>query len=204
MKIDFTKNNGLVPAIIQDINTGKVLMLAYMDEAALKKTREEGRVTFFSRSKKRLWTKGEISGNFLTCVEILTDCDSDTLLIKAIPSGPVCHKGWDTCFAEKNLDSANFLFELEKIIIDRKHNPKPDSYTSRLFEQGLNRIAQKVGEEGVEVLIAAMDKNGEQIKNEVADLLYHLLVLLVLKKISLEQIMQILINRHRGNGEERF
>lgn len=197
MKIDFSKNKGLVPAIIQDSNTGKVLMLAYMDEAALKKTQEEGRVTFYSRSKNRLWTKGERSGNYLSSLEIITDCDGDTLLIKAIPSGPVCHTGTDTCFAEKNRDSSNFLFELEKIINDRKLNPKPDSYTCSLFEQGLNRLVQKVGEEATEVIIAALDQKVDHLREEIADLLYHLLVLMASKKISLDQIMTVLIDRHK-------
>jgi len=196
MKINFDKNNGLVPVIIQDSNTGKVLMLAYMDKAALKKTREAGRVTFYSRSRKRLWTKGESSGNYLSCVEILPDCDGDTLLIKAIPSGPVCHKGNDTCFDEKNEASPDFLYQLEKIIADRRINPKPTSYTSRLFKQGLNRIAQKVGEEATEVIIAAVDKDSENIKSEIADLLYHLLVLMACKKIDLTQISDVLEKRH--------
>jgi phosphoribosyl-ATP pyrophosphohydrolase/phosphoribosyl-AMP cyclohydrolase len=196
MKVNFEKNNGLIPAIIQDNNTGKVLMLAYMDEAALKKTQEEGRVTFYSRSRNRLWTKGEISGNYLTCTEILPDCDGDTLLIKAIPSGPVCHKGNETCFNEKNRSSVNFLYELEKIITDRQTNPKPSSYTCRLFQQGINRIAQKVGEETTEVIIAALDTNSENINSEIADLLYHLLVLMVYKKIDLAQISDLLEKRH--------
>jgi phosphoribosyl-ATP pyrophosphohydrolase/phosphoribosyl-AMP cyclohydrolase len=197
MKIDFDKNNGLVPAVIQDSRTGKVLMLGYMDEAALKKTQTEGQVTFYSRSKKRLWTKGETSGNYLTAVEILTDCDGDTLLIKAIPSGPVCHRGWDTCLQEKNTE-ANFLFQLESVIEDRKAHPQETSYTSSLFAAGLERIAQKVGEEACEVVIAALSSQKEDsLKNEVADLLYHLLVLLSAKNVSVNQIMETLAGRHK-------
>jgi phosphoribosyl-ATP pyrophosphohydrolase/phosphoribosyl-AMP cyclohydrolase len=197
MKLNFQKGDGLIPAIIQDDNTGKVLMLAYMDQAALKKTRQERRVTFYSRSKKRLWTKGEVSGNYLTCKKILTDCDGDTLLIKAIPSGPVCHKGTDTCFKEKN-SALNFLTELESIIADRKKNPRENSYTSRLFKEGINRIAQKVGEEATEVIIAAMEsRKNRQLKDEVADLVYHLLVLLRVKGITLSQVIQILSSRHK-------
>ncbi len=195
MKLDFKKGNGLIPAIIQDEQTGRVLMLAYMDEAALKKTREKGQVTFYSRSKKRLWTKGEVSGNYLTCKKILTDCDSDTLLIKVDPAGPVCHKGSDTCFNEKN-SNGNFLDELEKIIADRKINPQKTSYTSRLFSAGLNRIVQKVGEEATEVIIAALDKKRDRLENEIADLLYHLLVLMTCKKVTIAQVVNVLKKRH--------
>ena len=195
MKLDFKKGNGLIPAIIQDDRTGRVLMLAYMDKAALKRTREKGQVTFYSRSKKRLWTKGEVSGNYLTCKKILTDCDGDTLLIKAVPRGPVCHKGTDTCFKEMN-SSTDFLAELENIIADRKINPQKTSYTSRLFSAGLNRIAQKVGEEATEVIIAAMEKKGDRLENEIADLLYHLLVLMALKKVTLVQVVKVLEKRH--------
>jgi len=195
MKLDFKKGNGLIPAIIQDDQTGRVLMLAYMDKAALKRTREKGQVTFYSRSKKRLWTKGEVSGNYLTCKKILTDCDGDTLLIKAVPRGPVCHQGTDTCFKEIN-SGTNFLAELENIIADRKINPQKTSYTSRLFSAGLNRIAQKVGEEATEVIIAAMDKEGDHLENEIADLLYHLLVLMALKKVALVQVVKVLEKRH--------
>jgi phosphoribosyl-ATP pyrophosphohydrolase/phosphoribosyl-AMP cyclohydrolase len=195
MKLDFKKGNGLIPAVIQDERTGKVLMLAYMDQAALKKTREKGQVTFFSRSKKRLWTKGEVSGNYLACQKILTDCDGDTLLIKAVPAGPVCHKGTDTCFNEKN-SSTDFLVELENIIADRKINPQKKSYTSSLFSEGLNRIAQKVGEETTEVIIAALDKKKERLENEIADLLYHLLVLMASRKVTLAQVVNVLEKRH--------
>ena len=195
MKLDFKKGNGLIPAIIQDDRTGRVLMLAYMDKAALKRTREKGQVTFYSRSKKRLWTKGEVSGNYLTCKKILTDCDGDTLLIKAVPRGPVCHKGNDTCFKEMN-SSTDFLAELENIIADRKINPQKTSYTSRLFSAGLERIAQKVGEEATEVIIAAMEKKGDRLENEIADLLYHLLVLMALKKVTLVQVVKVLEKRH--------
>jgi phosphoribosyl-ATP pyrophosphohydrolase/phosphoribosyl-AMP cyclohydrolase len=195
MKLDFKKGNGLLPAIIQDEQTGRVLMLGYMDQAALKKTRAKGRITFYSRSKKRLWTKGEVSGNFLACKKILTDCDGDTLLIKAIPSGPVCHKGTDTCFKEKN-QNINFLAELESIIADRKINPRATSYTSSLFAEGLNRIAQKVGEEATEAIIAALNKKQDRLENEIADLLYHLLVLMAFKKVTLARVVTVLEKRH--------
>jgi phosphoribosyl-AMP cyclohydrolase / phosphoribosyl-ATP pyrophosphohydrolase len=196
MKLNFDKGNGLIPAVVQDDRTGKVLMVGYMDKAALKMTRKDGRVTFYSRSKQRLWIKGETSGNYLSCREILPDCDGDTLLIKAVPSGPACHKGWDTCFKEKNENMPNFLFELEKIIKDRQQHPQTGSYTTNLFEQGLSRIAQKVGEEAVETVLAAVSRQNEQLKEEVSDLLYHLLVLLAARKISLEQILVTLTGRH--------
>ncbi|MFN3839686.1 MAG: bifunctional phosphoribosyl-AMP cyclohydrolase/phosphoribosyl-ATP diphosphatase HisIE [Cyclobacteriaceae bacterium] len=195
MKPDFSKNNGLIPCIIQDYNTKQVLMLGYMNEEAWLKTRAEKRVTFFSRSKSRLWTKGETSGNFLELVDIKTDCDHDTLLIKAKPSGPVCHTGSDTCFYEKN-DSWT-LQSLEKIIQDRKANPKSGSYTTSLFQSGINKIAQKVGEEAVELVIEAKDTNDERFLNEAADLLYHLLVLLTARNKTLEDVEQVLKERHR-------
>ena len=177
MKVDFSKyTDGLVPAIIQDDITGKVLMLGFMNEAALAKTQELNKVTFFSRSKNRLWTKGEESGNFLLLKSISSDCDEDSLLIKVEPVGPVCHTGADTCWSEKN-STANFLFELEKIIVDRKNNPSEKSYTSSLFEKGINKIAQKVGEEAVELVIEAKDNDADLFKNEAADLLFHYLIL---------------------------
>ncbi|MFH2024931.1 MAG: bifunctional phosphoribosyl-AMP cyclohydrolase/phosphoribosyl-ATP diphosphatase HisIE, partial [bacterium] len=175
MKIDFDR--GLIPAIVQDDQTGKVLMLGYMNRIAYEKTLETGKVTFFSRSRQQLWTKGETSGNFLLSKEILIDCDGDTLLVKANPAGPICHTGADTCFKEINRDSRVFLFVLEKIIADRKANPKPGSYTNKLFDAGINRIAQKIGEEATEVVIDAVSDNVPGMKKEVADLLYHLLVL---------------------------
>jgi phosphoribosyl-ATP pyrophosphohydrolase/phosphoribosyl-AMP cyclohydrolase len=197
MKVDFSKySDGLVPAIIQDDATSKVLMLGFMNEAALAKTQESNKVTFFSRSKNRLWTKGEESGNFLLLKSISADCDDDSLLIKVDPVGPVCHTGADTCWSEKNINS-NFLFELEKIIVDRKNNPSEKSYTSSLFEKGINKIAQKVGEEAVELVIEAKDNDANLFKNEAADLLFHYLILLQAKGHSLGEIQDILISRHQ-------
>jgi len=197
MKVDFSKySDGLVPAIIQDDATSKVLMLGFMNEAALDKTQELNKVTFFSRSKNRLWTKGEESGNFLLLKSISADCDDDSLLIKVDPVGPVCHTGADTCWSEKNINS-NFLFELEKIIVDRKNNPSEKSYTSSLFEKGINKIAQKVGEEAVELVIEAKDNDANLFKNEAADLLFHYLILLQAKGHSLGEIQDILISRHQ-------
>lgn len=197
MNIDFTKNNGLLPAIIQDEKTGKVLMLGYMNRESYEKTRATGRVTFFSRSRQALWTKGETSGNFLEVKEILSDCDGDTLLIKVKPTGPTCHTGADTCFNEKNIAEKPFIFELEDIIRDRRNNPKPGSYTNKLFDAGDERIAQKVGEEATEVVIDAVTGNEMRLPEEVADLLYHLLVLLVAKDVALDDIMNVLEKRHR-------
>lgn len=194
--IDFTKYaDGLVPAIIQDDVTGKVLMLGFMNEAALNKTQELQKVTFFSRSKNRLWTKGEESGNFLLLKEIKVDCDNDTLLIKVNPVGPVCHTGSDTCWNEKN-EPGSFLQVLEQIITDRKNNPSDKSYTSSLFKKGINKIAQKVGEEAVEVVIEAMDNNDDLFKDEAADLLFHYLILLQAKGYKLNDVIDILKDRH--------
>ena len=195
--LNFDKQNGLIPAIVQDATTHTVLMLGYMNAEALEKTEREGVVTFFSRSKSRLWTKGETSGNFLRVVEILADCDKDTLLIKAHPEGPTCHTGADTCFDEKNsATETSFLHELESIILDRKANPSPDSYTSKLLARGMNKVAQKVGEEAVELVIEAKDSNDDLFKGEAADLLFHFTVLLAAKGISLESIMDVLRERH--------
>ncbi|HEX8249119.1 MAG TPA: bifunctional phosphoribosyl-AMP cyclohydrolase/phosphoribosyl-ATP diphosphatase HisIE [Pyrinomonadaceae bacterium] len=197
MKIDFEKYaDRLVPAIVQDAETGKVLMLGFMNAESLLRTQETGQATFFSRSRQKLWTKGETSGNFLEVKEITLDCDADTLLIKAKPGGAVCHTGAETCFGEKN-ENEDFLFELEKIILDRKTNPAADSYTTKLFRQGLNKIAQKVGEEAVELVIEAKDDDRALFKNEAADLLYHLLILLAAKEVSLNEIMQTLKKRKR-------
>ena len=171
-------------------------MLGYMNEEALTKTEEIGKVTFFSRSKNRLWTKGETSMNYLMVKDIIEDCDCDTLLIKAEPQGPTCHTGADTCFNELNTQQNDFLFQLEKIISDRKKNPSEKSYTASLFEAGINKIAQKVGEEATEVVIDAMDNNRERLKEETADLLYHLLVLLAEKGISLTEVSELLEKRH--------
>lgn len=195
-QINFQKcADGLVPAIVQDSATLKVLMLGYMNQEALDKTLQEGKVTFFSRSKQRLWTKGEESGNFLTLQEIRVDCDSDTLLIKAIPAGVVCHTGADTCWEEENV-SNDFLRKLESIITDRRNNPSDNSYTSKLFEKGINKIAQKVGEEAVEVVIEAKDDNEELFLNESADLLFHYLVLLNAKGYQLSDVLAVLKKRH--------
>lgn len=196
MNIDFAKGDGLVPAIIQDANTNKVLMLGYMNEAALEKTRAEGRVTFYSRSKNRLWTKGETSGNFLNLVDIKVDCDQDTLLVSVHPVGPACHTGNDTCFNETNR-SDNFLTQLESVIQDRKDNPSDKSYTTSLFQKGINKIAQKVGEEAVELVIEAKDDDKDLFLNEAADLTYHLLVLLVEKGYQWEEVLEILRKRHK-------
>jgi phosphoribosyl-AMP cyclohydrolase / phosphoribosyl-ATP pyrophosphohydrolase len=194
--IDFTKYaDGLVPAIIQDDATNKVLMLGFMNAAALAKTQELQKVTFFSRSKNRLWTKGEESGNYLLLKDIKADCDNDTLLIKATPQGPTCHTGADTCWNEKN-ESDNFLLELEKIIVDRKNNPSEKSYTSSLFEKGINKIAQKVGEEAVELVIEAKDNNKDLFLGEAADLLFHYMILLQAKDFSLQHIIEELKQRH--------
>jgi phosphoribosyl-ATP pyrophosphohydrolase/phosphoribosyl-AMP cyclohydrolase len=195
MNLDFSKySDGLVPTIVQDVNTNKVLMLGFMNEQALNKTKETKQVTFFSRSKGRLWTKGEESGNFLNVIEILKDCDNDTLLIKANPQGPVCHTGADTCFNEKNTGE-NFLFELEDIIKDRIKNPVEGSYTNLLIKKGLNKIAQKVGEEAVELVIEAKDNNKELFLNEAADLMYHYLLLINAKGYQLNEVIQILRSR---------
>ncbi len=197
MKIDFTKDkNGLVPAIIQDARTRNILMLGYMNAEAYAKTVSEKRVTFFSRSKDRLWVKGETSGNFLYVRDILVDCDADTILIKADPVGPVCHTGNETCFNEENR-AADFLFELEAIIKDRQENPSEASYTSSLLAKGTDKIAQKVGEEAVEVVIEAKNENVDAFKNEMSDLLYHLLVLLAHKNVDLSQVLAILEKRHQ-------
>ena len=197
MKIDFEKSSdGLVPAIIQDAKTQKVLMLGYMNRESFNKTNASGKVTFFSRSRQTLWTKGETSGNFLDVKEISIDCDGDTILIKANPTGAVCHTGADTCFGEKNA-AENFLLELEKVIQARKANPNENSYTSKLFQSGLNKIAQKVGEEAVELIIEAKDDNSELFKAEAADLLYHFLILLSAKNLELGDIIETLKQRRR-------
>ena len=193
-KIDFKKGNGLVPVVIQDNNTLQVLMLGYMNEEALLKTRDEKKVTFFSRSKNRLWTKGETSGNYLYVVDILIDCDSDSILIKANPAGPVCHTGSTSCFGEES--AKGFIYELENIINERINNDSQESYTNKLYKKGINKVAQKVGEEAVELVIEAKDDNIDLFKNEAADLLYHLLILLKMKDVDLQSIEEILQNRH--------
>ena len=205
MKIDFEKYaDGLVPAIVQDFETDKVLMLGFMNAEAFELTENTEKVTFFSRSRHKLWTKGETSGNFLDVKEILIDCDKDTILIKANPAGVICHTGADTCFEEENFpakaqngDESSFLFELEKVIQSRKENPSENSYTSKLFAKGINKIAQKVGEEAVELIIEAKDDNAELFKSEASDLLYHFLVLLAEKNISLADVLETLKQRKR-------
>ncbi|MGE0773224.1 MAG: bifunctional phosphoribosyl-AMP cyclohydrolase/phosphoribosyl-ATP diphosphatase HisIE [Cyclobacteriaceae bacterium] len=181
--------------MVQDAHTKTVLMLGFMNPDALIKTLNEKRVTFYSRTKRRLWTKGETSGNFLTVIDIIPDCDHDSLLVKAVPSGPVCHTGSDTCFNEANKGAS--LEFLERLISDRKANPKPGSYTTGLFEAGINKIAQKVGEEAVELVIESKDQNNAKFLNEAADLLYHYLVLLSAKNHSLTEVVDILRSRHR-------
>ena len=197
MEIDFNKGNGLVPAVIQDWSTNKVLMLGYMNEESLKKTKSEGNVTFFSRSKERLWTKGETSGNFLVLKEIIPDCDNDTLLIKVEPLGPTCHKGDDTCFKESNNANALFLDYLQDIIEGRRKSTAAKSYTKLLFDKGINKIAQKVGEEAVELVIEAKDSDEDLFKNEAADLIFHLLVLLEAKNVKLGDVVDVLRERHK-------
>lgn len=197
--IDFSKSPGnLVPVIVQDDVTGKVLMLGYMNSQALQQTIATKLVTFYSRSKQRIWVKGETSKNFLHLTEIKADCDNDTLLVKANPGGPVCHTGADTCFNEANT-SDNFLALLEEIISDRKQNPDTKSYTSSLFEKGINSIAQKVGEEAIEIIIESKDDNEKLFLNEAADLLFHYLILLQAKEKRLNDVVEILKGRHKKN-----
>jgi phosphoribosyl-AMP cyclohydrolase / phosphoribosyl-ATP pyrophosphohydrolase len=196
MKIDFKKyQDGLAPAVIQDFKTHRVLMLGFMNDEALKKTMAEGKVTFFSRSKKRLWTKGEESGHFLMVKEVLSDCDDDTLLVKAEPLGPTCHTGADTCWSERN-HSEDFLFYLEDIIRLRKTSEDSKSYVRQLFQKGINKIAQKVGEEAVELVIESKDNNKELFLGEAADLLFHYLVLLNAKDYNLQDVINVLKERH--------
>ena len=202
MQLDFNKQGGLtqaglIPAIIQDAKSDKVLMLGYMNQEALEKTEKEGIVTFFSRSKQRLWTKGETSNNFLHVVDIKVDCDEDTLLIKVNPDGPTCHTGADTCWNETNEPGqAGWLNHLKAVIRDRKNNPSEKSYTASLFEKGMNKIAQKVGEEAVELVIEAMDSNDNLFKDEAADLLFHYLILLEQRGIDFDEIIDVLRERH--------
>ncbi|MBV9987818.1 MAG: bifunctional phosphoribosyl-AMP cyclohydrolase/phosphoribosyl-ATP diphosphatase HisIE [Chitinophagaceae bacterium] len=196
MKLDYTKYaDGLIPAIVQDYDTQKVLMLGFMNEEAVKQTEQTGKVTFYSRSKKRLWTKGEESGHFLELKSMAEDCDKDTLLIKAHPAGPVCHTGADTCWSERN-HSDNFLVYLEEIIRLRKQASPDDSYVARLFSKGINKIAQKVGEEAVELVIEAKDNNEGLFLDEAADLLFHYLLLLNAKGHNLQSVIGVLQKRH--------
>lgn len=195
MNINFNKGEGLVPVIIQDDRTLQVLMLGYMNEEAFEKTKNEGIVTFFSRSKNRLWTKGEESGNFLTVKSIEMDCDNDTVLIKTVPKNVVCHTGSFSCFGDKN--AKGFSYELEEKINQRIDEKVEDSYTYSLFQRGINKVAQKVGEEAVELVIEAKDNNDDLFKNEAADLLYHYLILLKAKNMNLENIEEVLMNRNK-------
>ena len=199
--MDFDKLDGLIPSIIQDASTSRVLMLGFMNAEALERTRKDGKVTFFSRTKQRLWTKGEESGNFLHVVDILEDCDQDTLLIKANPAGPVCHTGSDTCFNELNdtgqdQEGIGFISVLQQLIHARKAELPEGSYTSALFKAGINKIAQKVGEEAVELVIESKDNRDELFLNEAADLMYHLLVLLAAKGKDIKDVVDVLEHRH--------
>lgn len=199
MNIDYDKYaDGLVPAIVQDEQTNKVLMLGFMNAEALQKTQELGKVTFWSRSKNRLWTKGEESGNFLLLKDIKVDCDNDTLLIKANPVGPVCHTGADTCWDEKNESGLSFLNTLEGVITERKEKAPENSYVSFLFHKGINRIAQKVGEEAIETVIEAKDNDDERFLSESADLLFHYLILLQAKGYQLKDVLSVLEERHKS------
>lgn len=195
MNIDFSKGNGLVPVVIQDNNTLQVLMVGYMNEKAFSKTTKENIVTFFSRSKNRLWTKGETSGNYLNVREIYADCDNDSILIKVDPAGPVCHKGSTSCFADET--SKGFIYKLEQVIDQRIKDNSEESYTNKLYKKGINKVVQKVGEEAVELVIEAKDNNIDLFKNEAADLFYHLLILLKTKGVTLESIEEVLKKRHK-------
>jgi phosphoribosyl-AMP cyclohydrolase / phosphoribosyl-ATP pyrophosphohydrolase len=195
--MNFDKQDGLIPAVVQDARTAKVLMLGFMNAEALAKTKAENRVTFYSRSKQRLWTKGETSGNYLEVVSLHEDCDQDTVLIQAHPQGPTCHTGADTCFGAENKSKAAFLDYLEGVIASRKTERPESSYTATLFAKGINKVAQKVGEEAVELVIEAKDNNIELFKGEAADLLFHYMVLLQAKDCSLSQIIDVLAQRHK-------
>ena len=197
MKLDFNKSGGLIPAVIQDASTEKVLMVGFMNEEAYQKTVDSKLVTFYSRTRNRLWTKGEESGNHLDVVEILTDCDQDTLLVKVKPRGPVCHTGTDTCFSENNQHSdLHFLKYLQEFINTRRKEMPQGSYTTKLFESGINKIAQKVGEEAVELVIEAKDQNDDLFLNEAADLMYHFIILLTARGYSLKNVAEVLEARH--------
>lgn len=187
---------GLIPAIVQDADTGVVLMLGYMNRESLEVTQKSGRVCFFSRSRQKLWTKGEESGNFLSLQEIKADCDRDTLLVKAVPAGPVCHTGAETCWGESN-QTTDFLFFLQRFLQKRKDESPEESYTARLISRGINKVAQKVGEEAVELVIEAKDNNDGLFLNEAADLMYHYIVLLIAKGYGLEDVCRVLKSRHK-------
>jgi phosphoribosyl-AMP cyclohydrolase / phosphoribosyl-ATP pyrophosphohydrolase len=196
MEIDFNKGGGLVPVIVQDAGTLKVLMLAYMNSESYEKTKQSGRATFFSRSRNEIWEKGETSGNWLNVKNITVDCDGDTLLMTVEPAGPVCHTGDDTCFGDENKNRISFLGKLDDLISERKKNLPEKSYTTYLFQAGLNKITRKVGEEAVELMIEAKDDNDELFINEAADLLFHLMVLLRQKNFSLNDVVAVLESRH--------
>lgn len=196
-QVDFSKNDGLVPAIVQDINTTKVLMLGYMNEAALSQTLSSKKVTFYSRSKQRIWTKGETSNNYLNLVSVALDCDADTLLIQAQPEGPTCHTGSDTCWADENKNELQFLARLTEVIKERRHKSPEESYVANLFSKGINKIAQKVGEEAVEVVIEAKDSDDSLFLNESADLLFHYMMLLEAKGFTLNSVIDVLKARHK-------
>ena len=198
MKLDFEKMGGLIPVIVQDNNTNKVLMLGFMNEEAYEETKETGKVTFFSRTKNRLWMKGETSGNTLQVVSMMVDCDNDTILIKANPAGPVCHTGADTCFGEKNVEDIMFLKYLQDFIEQRRQEMPEGSYTTSLFLKGVNRMAQKVGEEAVETVIEATNGTEDGFIYEASDLIYHLIVLLTSKGLRLEDLARELKKRHKG------
>lgn len=196
-QVSFDENTGLVPAIIQDAQSNKVLMLGYMNEAAIEETLSAKKVTFFSRSKQRLWTKGESSKNYLNLVSMSIDCDQDALLVKVNPEGPTCHKGDDTCWEESNETGASFLDYLGEVIKERKLQSPEESYTARMFQKGINKLAQKVGEEAVELVIEAKDDNDELFKNEAADLIFHYMMLLEAKGFAFKDVVQILKQRHK-------
>ncbi len=197
-KLDFDKGDGLIPAVVQDAHTRQVLMLGYMNREALLKTLETKLVTFFSRSRQELWTKGETSGNYLHLVDVKADCDDDTLLVRALPDGPVCHLGTDTCWGEENrYDPGAFLSELEALLRERKQQRPEGSYTVRLFDAGIKKIAQKVGEEAVETILEAENGGTKDFLNEASDLVYHLLTLLVAKDLSLDDVVQVLEGRRK-------
>jgi phosphoribosyl-ATP pyrophosphohydrolase/phosphoribosyl-AMP cyclohydrolase len=196
IELDWDKVDGLMPAVVQHAGSGRVLMLGYMNDEALDRTRATGRVTFFSRTKQRLWTKGETSGHFLELVRLRADCDGDALLVEAVPRGPVCHRGTDTCFGDDYAPPVGFLDRLERVIGARRGDDPESSYTARLLESGIQRCAQKVGEEGVEVALAAVAGNRDELVDEAADLLYHLLVVLGAAEVSLESVLEELQRRH--------
>ena len=196
-RLDWAKGDGLLPAIVQHAADGRVLMLGYMNAAALDKTRDSGLVTFFSRSKQRLWTKGETSGHVLKLVDLSADCDADTILVQALPEGPTCHLGTSTCFGETPAPGAGFLSALEAVIRQRAESGPADSYTARLLDSGVKRCAQKVGEEGVEVALAALAEDREELAEEAADLLYHLLVCLQVSGVQLDAVIAVLRQRHK-------